>query len=37
MLVHLNVEQENIGNEHIISQLETSAIVKTSEIPIERN
>ena len=34
---HLNVEQQNIGNKNINSQLENSMIVNTSEIPIERN
>ena len=34
---HLNVEQQNIGNKNINSQLENSVIVNTSEIPIERN
>ena len=32
-----NVEQQNIGNEHVNNQLETSMIVNMSEIPIERN
>ena len=33
----LNVDQQNIGNEYANSQLETSTIVNTSEISIERN
>ena len=33
----LNVEQQNIGSEYVNSHLETSTIVNTREIPIERN
>ena len=33
----LNVEQQNIRNEYVNTELETSTMVNTSEIPIERN